>query len=144
MPKMLSGITYIAALAVLVPAFVLCMQFAVQSNAAAVESAGVSVAMWLTVVTLLGGIAYVIALAVLAFSSQSDCHWCLYFLGGYALYVAGMIGYVSSGNFVHQLRTSGVVSALSNNALDVAYIVISLVLFVLIIAKSRLGQAAGA
>src|SRR6266849_2939375 len=145
MPKMFSAITYVVGFAVLVPAFVLFIHLAFLGNVAAgTDSKGMPLTTWLGIVTLLGGIAYLIALGLLVWRPQRNCQGCLYCSIGYAMYVAVMIGYISSGNFAEQVKTSGLVYALSNHVADLLYVAVPLLFVALLIFKPRVEQVSGA
>ncbi len=133
-------VTYVFGIAVLVPAFVVFLQFVILGNVAKSEtdSAETPLATWLSLGTLFGGIAYLIALGMFAWRPQANCRWCLCCLIGYAIYVAGMIGYISWGDFAHQAKTYGLVSALSDNVSALLYIAAPLIFVVLLIFRPRL------
>lgn len=127
-------VMYISGVAVLVPAFVLVLQFGILGSAAKSETiVETPLTIWLMFGTLFGGVAYLIALGVLAWKSQASCRWCLYCLTGYAIYIAVMIGYISAGDFTLQMRTSGLLSALSSNAQVLFYLTAPLVFVVLLL-----------
>src|SRR6266513_1032900 len=145
MSRMFNAITCVVGLAVLVPAFVLLMQVGILGNiAAGTDSKGLPLTTWLGIITLLGGIAYLIALGLLVWRPQRNCQWCLYCSIGYATYVAVMIGYVSSGNFAEQVKTSGLVSALSDHVPDLLYVAVPLLFIALLMFRPRVEQVSGA
>jgi hypothetical protein len=110
------------------------MQFASQGNAGAAAGSGdVPLGTWLAVLTVVGAVAHVIALAMVAIRTREDCRWCVFVLGGYAVYVAGMIGYISLSGFLQQVRMSGILSALLNTIPDIVYIAIALTFAVLVV-----------
>ena len=132
--------TCVLGIAVLVPAFVLFIHLAFLGNvASSADSAETPMATWLSIGTLFGGVAYLIALGMFAWRPHTVCRWCLYWLIGFSIYVAGMIGYISSGNFAQQVKTSGLLSALSSNAQDLLYIAVPLIFVVLLFFSPRRG-----
>jgi len=139
-------VTCVFGIAVLVPAFVVFLQFAILGNVAKSEtdSAGTPLATWLSLGTLFGGIAYLIALGMFAWRPQANCRWCLYCLIGYSIYVAGMIGDIVLDDFAHQMKTYGLVSALSNHVPDLLYVAVPLLFVALLIFRPRVEQVSGA
>jgi len=127
--------------AVLIPAFVILAQLAFLGNAGGAGSGSdTTLSTWLAIATFLGGIAYLVALVTLMWRTQGNCRWCVYYLIIYAVYVAAMLAYISLGDFAHQAKTSGLMTALSNNFLGILYLAVPVVFVVLLAVRSRVRE----
>lgn len=125
---------------VLVPAFVLFANLSVIGN----SSSGVAVTnsvpvSWLSFVTLIGAVVFLIALWKLIFARKRCC-WCGIWCVGYGFYVSVMIGCAVSDNFIAKLQTSGVLYALLRHDIDIVFVVVPIIFSVLVfltVAPSR-------
>ena len=120
------GAVGLLGITVLIPAFLLLMHFAVLSNVAGSGAGRTHVATLLEIVTFAGGITHLIALGKIVFKHRNMCRWCHYYCIAYAIYVSAMMGYLSLGNFLRKLETSGLLYALSSHIQSVAYMLIAL------------------
>jgi hypothetical protein len=104
---------------VLILAFLLLAHFTVLSNIGANRGSGFAL------VSLVGGVAYLVALRKVVMSTQKTCRWCHFYCAGYAAYVAMMYGYLSYGNFMRAIEIDGWLDALSSHSQTLVFIVTS-------------------
>lgn len=115
---------------VLLPAFVVWLQLAFLDNVARSKGEGG----WHSVVVLLATIGYLVALVVWMVR-QKRAPLRDGYLIAYCAYIAGLLAFASSGNFLHQIGLYGPITAIGNHldallyvALPVAFLADRLVL----------------
>jgi hypothetical protein len=116
---------------VLLPAFVMWLQLAFLDNVARSKGEGGG---WHSFVILLTTIGYLVAL-VIWMVRQKRAPLRDGYLIAYCAYIAGLLAFASSGNFLHQIGLYGLITAVSNHldallyvALPVAFLVDRLIL----------------
>ena len=138
MPLALLGAVAVLGLFMLIPAFLLLVHFAVLSNIANGDAGWINAAAYWGVGTFAGGVVYVSALSMIVFKSRNLCRWCYYYCITYAVYIGGMTGYLSSGNFLRKIETYGLMYAVSVHMQSLAYLLIALLFIIGIVKMSQL------
>jgi hypothetical protein len=117
-PRLIFSIRCTVGVLVLLPAFIVWMQFGILDNVA--RSKGVE-GNWHALLIPLATIAYLVGLGVWVFTRRRS-----FVRDGYLIlycgYIAGLLMLISSGNFLHQLALYGPVMALTNHLEDFVYL----------------------
>ena len=117
-PRLIFAIRCAIGLLVLLPAFVIWMHVAVLANLARSEGLEGN---WHALLIPLATIAYLVALSIWAFTKRRSLVRDGYLIV-YCGYIAGLLAFISSGNFLHQLGLYGPVIAFTNHLEDFAYL----------------------
>jgi hypothetical protein len=136
------GLITALGIALLLPGAMLFLHFAALSNIGVSEGEGFSTLGLLSLATVLFGVVYLISLFKIILQQKHPCRWCHYSCIAYATYSGLMIGYLTSGDFAHQLQSSGLMYAISNHLPRLGYIAIAVIFIAVMLANLKATQTA--